>query len=120
MVSPADWETRMERSSAMARIAHRALCLFGLAILTALSAHAQTGVRFTATSGNVSGAGEAIKINLTDWSPDSRRDEFVAAWTLTSAPAEGRGGRGGNGGGRGGRGGGGRGGRGATDVTAVP
>jgi hypothetical protein len=106
----------------MRRIAYRSLYLFALAIFTALSAHAQTGARFTATSGNVSGAGETIKINVTDWSPDSRRDEFVAAWTLTSAPAEGRGGRGGGtGGGRGGtgRGGGGRGGRGAADAPAA-
>ena len=107
----------------MRRRSLRSLCCFALSILTALSAHAQTGVRFTATSGNVSGAGEAIKINLTDWSPDSRRDEFVAAWTLTSAPAEARGGRGGGGRGGTGRGGtarGGRGGRGAGDAPAAP
>lgn len=105
----------------MRRLAIRSLQLFALTILTALTGHAQTGARFTATSGNVSGAGETIKINVTDWSPDSRRDEFVAAWTLTSAPAEGRGGRGGGGGGRGGtgRGGGGRGGRGAADAPAA-
>ena len=45
-----------------------------------------------------SGAGESIRINLTDWSPDSRRDEFVAAWTLTAAAPQGRGGRGAAGG----------------------
>jgi len=64
-------------------------------------------VRFTATSANVSGAGEPIKINLSNWSTDTDRDQFLAAWTLTAAPAaEGRGGRAGRGvaGGRGGRG----------------
>jgi len=92
-----------------------------------------TAVRFTATTENVSGAGEAIKINLTRWSSDTDRDQFLKAWNYTPPPAEegrgaaggGRGGRGGAGGGRGGRGGGGgRGGRGAAapaaDVPADP
>ena len=110
----------------MRSIFYRSLQLFALLILAATSARAQDGVRFTAVSANVSGAGEAIKINLTEWSSDSRRDEFVAAWTLSApAPQGGRGGRGG--GGRGaaggtGRGGAGRGGRGgdATATTPVP
>jgi hypothetical protein len=73
------------------------------------------GVRFTATTASVSGAGQTIKINLTNWSTDAQRDAFAAAWTLTApaaAPAAaGRGGRGARGGaaarggGRGGRGG---------------
>jgi len=88
-----------------------------LVLSAALSLQAQTAVRFTATSANVRGAGEAIKINLTEWSPDSRRDEFVAAWTLTAPATQGRGGRGGSAGG--GRGGGGRGGRGGA-ATAAP
>jgi len=100
-------------------------------LLVVAGLHAEDGVRFTATSANVSGAGETIRINLTEWSPDSRRDEFVAAWTLTAPAAQGRGGRGGTGrGGAGGRGAGGAGGRGAAgaaprgargdDATAVP
>jgi hypothetical protein len=81
--------------------------------LIAIAAQAQTpapAVRFTATTENVSGAGEPIKINLTAWSTDAQRDEFVAAWAMTNlarvAPAQGRGrgARGGNGSGRGGRG----------------
>ena len=93
-----------------------------LVLFAAVSLQAQNGVRYTATSSNVSGAGEAIKINLTEWSPDSRRDEFVAAWTLTAPAPQGRGGRGAGGGGGAGRGGGGRGARGgaATPVPAVP
>ena len=93
-----------------------------LVLFVAVSLQAQNGVRYTATSSNVSGAGEAIKINLTEWSPDSRRDEFVAAWTLTAPAPQGRGGRGAGGGGGAGRGGGGRGARGgaATPAPAVP
>jgi len=92
-----------------------------LVLFAAVSLQAQNGVRYTATSANVSGAGEAIRINLTEWSPDSRRDELVAAWTLTAPAPQGRGGRGAGGGGAG-RGGGGRGARGgaAPAVPAVP
>ena len=60
---------------------------------------------------------------MTEWSPDSRRDEFVAAWMLTSAEPQGRGGRGGRGGGGGGgggRGGGGRGARGGDAAATTP
>lgn len=91
----------------MRLIVNRSLQIVALGIFIAVSFRAQGGVRFTATSATVSGAGEAIRINITDWSPDSRRDEFVAAWTLsTPAAPQGRGrGRGGGGGGRGGRGG---------------
>jgi len=93
-----------------------------LAVLTLLvvPARAQNVVRFTATSANVSGAGEAIKINLTEWSSDSRRDEFVAAWTLTTPAAQGRGGRGGGARGGGARGTGGRGARGGDATPAAP
>ncbi len=87
-----------------------ALVVLGLAAIAALGAQAPGGpVRFTATTANVSGAGEPIKINLTGWSTDAQRDEFVAAWSLTAKPAAGaeaRGGRGARGaaGARGGRG----------------
>jgi hypothetical protein len=84
----------------------------------------QTGVRFTATTQNVSGAGETIKIALTDWSTDAQKDEMIAAWTLTASATQGRGGRGGAGrGAAAGRGGGGgaRGARGAaTPATDIP
>jgi hypothetical protein len=110
----------------------RSLTVIVLIMLIAAGLHGEGGARFTATSTNVSGAGETIKISLTDWSPDSRRDEFVAAWTLTVPAAQGRGGRGGaggagrgaaGGGARGARGGAGRGTRGgdaATAPAAVP
>jgi len=108
----------------------RRVLFLAIVILAVVDLHAED-MRFTATSANVSGAGESIRINLTEWSPDSRRDEFVAAWTLTAAAPEGRGGRGGAGGrgaggargaaaGAAGRGGAGRGARGGGDATAVP
>ena len=91
----------------MKRLTVRILPALALAVFAVAAFHAEGGARFTATSSNVSGAGEAIRINITEWSPDSKRDEFVAAWTLTAAPTAGRGGRGGGGGaGRGAAGGG--------------
>src|SRR5262245_5585999 len=88
--------------------------VLGLAavVFAAGAIHAQSGASFTATSTNVSGAGEVIRINITEWSPDSKRDEFIAAWTLTAAPTAARGGRGGGGGGAGRGGAGARGGAG--------
>jgi hypothetical protein len=83
-----------------------ALAIFALA---AFGAQAPVGARFTATTANVSGAGEPIKINLTAWSTDAQRDEFVAAWSMTAAsaaaPGQGRGARGARGAGGRGRGG---------------
>lgn len=79
-----------------------------------LSAQAPAGgpiLSLAATTTNVSGANEAIRIDLLRWSTDAERDELLGAWnmTLPAAPAAGaRGGRGGAGGG-GGRGGAGRG-----------
>ncbi len=79
-------------------------------------------IRFTATTANVSGAGETIKINLSAWSTDADRDEIVNAWTLKPPPSqpvtEARGGRGAAAGGAGGRGG--RGGRGGDADPVDP
>ena len=106
----------------MLRCKNKILPSLALVVLAAAVFHAEGGTRFIATSAGVSGAGEAIKINVSNWSSDSIRDEFVAAWTLTAAAPQGRGGRGGGAGGAGGgaaRGGAaGRGGRGGGDATA--
>jgi hypothetical protein len=113
----------------MLRCTNRILPILALVVLSAAVFHAEGGTRFIATSAGVSGAGEAIKINVSDWSSDSTRDEFVAAWTLTAAAPQGRGGRGGGAGaagrGAGGAGGGaarggaaGRGGRGGGNAAA--
>lgn len=101
-----------------------ALQIFTFAIfsLAAFGAQAPIGARFAATTVNVSGAGEPIKINLTAWSTDAQRDEFVAAWSLTAAAAapaaQARGARGGAG--AGGRGRGARGAAAAADAPADP
>jgi hypothetical protein len=109
----------------MLRSADRILQGLFLVVLTATVLLAESGTHFTATSASVSGAGEAIKITVNDWSSDSIRDGFVAAWTLTASATAppGRGGRGGgsgagNGGGGGAGRGAGRGARGGADVTA--
>lgn len=102
----------------------RSLQLLGLFVLGFIAIGAQApanGVHFTATTENVSGAGEPIKINLTSWSTDAQRDGFVDAWNMkapAAAQGRGRGARGGGGSGRGGRGA--RGGaRGAAAATAA-
>jgi hypothetical protein len=75
---------------------------------------------FSATTENVSGAPDSIRIDLFRWSTDAEREKLMSAWNMTST---GRGGRGrGAGAGRGGRGGGGRGAAGddpAPDPDAV-
>ena len=73
-------------------------------LLRAQAPSAGTVLKLTATSENVSSAGETIKLNLTKWSTDAERDQFVAAWNLTAA-GNGRGGAGGGRGGGAGRGG---------------
>jgi hypothetical protein len=81
-----------------------ALFLIGVIPLASAAqtpAKGPTAVRFTATTDNVSGAGESIKINLSNWSTDADRDELVAAWTLKAAAPRGGGGARGARGGRG-------------------
>ena len=66
----------------------RVIALLSGLVAVSLVMTAQTSVlRLTATTENVSGAGEAIRINLTDWSTDADRDQMVAAWNLTAAAA---------------------------------
>ena len=73
--------------------------ILAVAVLARAQAPAAGPVlKLTATSDNVSSAGETIKLNLNKWSTDAERDQFVAAWTLTAAA----GARGSGGGGRGG------------------
>jgi hypothetical protein len=108
------------------RIGH-ALAFVLLGIITiSIVAIAQTPnssgpiVRYTATSANVSGAPDSVRIDVLSWSSDADRDQLVGAWNLTVIPGAGRGGAApagrGGGGGRGtgaGAGAGGGGGRGA-------
>ncbi len=85
----------------------RRLKLTGIVLATVLTAGlaaAQTPttgpiLSLTATTDNVAGAPESIRIDLFRWSTDAERDQLLSAWNLTAAPATG---------GRGGRGAGGR------------
>lgn len=71
--------------------------------------------RFTATTANVAGAPDSIRIDILRWSTDAERDKLMSAWNMKSEP-DGRSGRGGGrAGGRGGRGG-----RGPAEDTPPP
>jgi hypothetical protein len=105
-----------------------ALVLSGMAlaagVLYAQAPAAGPILSLTATSDNVAGAPDSVRIELIRWSTDAERDQLLSAWTMTGAAAPGRagaappgaGGDGGRGaaGGRGGRGG--RGGAGAAEA----
>ena len=85
----------------------------------AVAAQDSKSIRYTAISENVSGSGETVRINLTAWSSELQRDEFVAAWSLTAPAAGGaRGARGTRGAGAAPRGGAARGG--AASAAATP
>ena len=66
-------------------------------------------MRFTATTANVSGAPDSVRLDVLAWSTDADRDQMVGAWNLTAVPAApgargaaaGAGGRGARGGGAG-------------------
>ena len=60
---------------------------------------------YTATSANVSGAPDAVRIEILRWSTDAEREKLMNAWMLKTPPP-GRAGRAGRGSGRAGRGGG--------------
>ena len=96
------------------RIGHALVVLLGITTISMLIIAQTSGptgpvMRFTATTANVSGAPDSIRIDVLAWSTDADRDQLLAAWNLTATP--GAGARGGGGSARGGtRGGGGRGG----------
>src|SRR5437667_3600067 len=87
--------------------------ILALIILAAGLATAQTPasgpiLRLNATTENVSGAPDSIRIDLLRWSTDAERDQMIMAWNLTPAlaaaaevAARGGGGGGGRGGNRG-------------------
>src|SRR5580658_2907872 len=87
------------------------------ALLTAQTPSSGPILSLSATTQNISGANDNIRIDLLRWSTDAERDEVFGAWSMTLAPTPaaggGRGGRGGGGGG------GGRGGRGAAAGAAA-
>jgi hypothetical protein len=69
-----------------------------LLLIAAAVAFAESPISFTATTDNVSGSPDSIKIDVFRWSTDTERDQLLAAWNLTAPPA------GAAGGGRPGRG----------------
>lgn len=81
---------------------------------------AAPALTLTATSANVSGAGEKVEFYINRWSTDADRDKLAAAWKVSPAPATAAGARAGDSAapaaGRGGRGGG----RGGAAVPAAP
>src|SRR5512143_1823996 len=81
-----------------------------MAAAMAVLVPAQTPIlSLTATTDNVSGAHDSIRIDVLRWSTDAERDQLLSAWNLTAPPATG---------GRGGRGG--RAGRGPAAVDPAP
>ncbi len=70
-------------------------------LLAASVAPAGSAASYTATTANVSGAPDAIRINILRWSTDAEREKLMNAWML-KIPAASRGGRGGGRAGRGG------------------
>lgn len=90
--------------------------VFGAAVLAVALLVGETPasvMNLTATTANVGGAPDAVRIEVLRWSTDEERDRLMAAWNLKLAPpaASGRG--------RGSAGGGGRAGRGAGKGPAV-
>jgi len=87
---------------------------------TPKAASPESVASYTATSANVSGAPDTIRIDILRWSTDAERDKLMNAWSQKPENA----GRGGNGrGGRGGgaaRGGAARGGRGGGEPAVAP
>ena len=96
---------------------HAVLCATLLAAATVWAG--PPVVSFTATTANVSGAPDTIRIDILRWSTDAERNKLMDAWMLRTANS----GRGGQGrGGRGGaaRGGAGRAGRGSGEASESP
>jgi hypothetical protein len=69
-----------------------ALVLAGIAIAAGLTAQTPAapkdkGDLFTATTDNITGAKDSIRIELRRWSTDDERNQVLSAWTKAAAPA---------------------------------
>ncbi len=85
------------RSRTKPRSGRSAAFLVAAAATAALLAMAETPasgpmLSFTASTANVVGAGDSIRIELFRWSTDAERDQLVAAWNLTAPAGPRRGG----------------------------
>src|SRR5579863_1647945 len=92
-----------------------AIVLSGVFLAACIAYAEEPQIRYTATTANVSGAPDAIRIDILRWSTDTERDRLMDAWMLKTANPPGRGG-GGRAGGRGA----GRAGRGAGEAPPAP
>jgi len=65
------------------------LGMITISVMTMAQAPNPTGpvMRFTATTANVSGAPDSVRIDVLSWSTDADRDQMVGAWNLTAVPA---------------------------------
>jgi len=83
----------MKTSHAIGVVSAAAVVVAGIVLAQSQSKGPVT--TYTATSSNVAGAGESIRIDILRWSTDTERDQLIAAWTNPGAPgAGGRGKRG--------------------------
>ena len=70
-------------------------CSSVCAVATCCGDRRDRSPRYTATTANVSGAPDSIRIDILRWSTDAERDKLMDAWMLKTAVAPARGGRGG-------------------------
>src|SRR5438046_1223711 len=80
----------MKTSHAIGVVSAAAVVVAGIVLAQSQSKGPVT--TYTATSSNVAGAGESIRIDILRWSTDAERDQLIMAWTNPGAP--GGGGRG--------------------------
>ena len=92
-----------------------ALIILAAGLVTAQTPATGPILRLNATTENVSGAPDPIRIDLLRWSTDAERDQLLSAWTSPVAPGPAP-----TAGARGGDGARGRGGRGAAAADAAP
>ena len=101
----------------------------GLILAALLFAQTPAGLNLTATTANVSGAPDSVRIEILRWSTDEERDKLMSAWEMKAPPAGAASARGGvrggaKGGGKGAAAAGGRGrggaGGGSTAAPATP
>ncbi len=82
-----------------------AIGTIGVALLVAQTTTAPAGISMTATTANVAGAPDPVRIEILRWSTDEERQNLMSAWELKPSANAAKG-KQGKGGGKGGAGGG--------------